>query len=191
MRDFHFRLAEDDARLLFPRGLRFARHRVLERRRNHHVAHLDGLHGDTPRIRSLVDQRLEFGLNPLASAQQLDERCASDDVAQRCLRAPAHGLRVVLHLEGRLLRVVHHPEQDGIDIHRNGVRRQRLLGGKTRGDRALIDPRADDVDKRHDPEEAGTAHAAEAAEPQDDRPLPLPRDTRRLHGDHAERYADD
>ena len=111
---------------------------------------------------------------------------AADDVAQRRLRRPADRLRVVLHFERRLLRVVHHPEQHRVDVDRHGVGRQRLLGGEAGRDRPLIDPGRDRVDERHDPEEPGAAQADEAAEPQHDRALPLLRDARRLHQDDAD-----
>ena len=68
-------------------------------------------------------------------------------------------LGVVLDLEGRLLRVVHHPEKDGVDVHGHRVGRQGLLGSEAGRDRALIDPRADRVDKRNDPEESRALQA--------------------------------
>ena len=74
-------------------------------------------------------------------SQQIAERGAADDVAQRRLRRPAHRLLVVLHLERRLLRVVDQPEQHRVDVDRHGVGGQRLLGGEAGGDHALIDPR--------------------------------------------------
>ena len=88
---------------------------------------------------------------------------AADDVAQRRLRRPAHRLRVVLHFERRLLRVVHHPEQHGVDVDRHGVGGQRLLGGEAGGDGALIDPRRHRVDERHDPEQSRAAQTDEPA----------------------------
>ena len=131
---------------------------------------------------------LQLVLDPLAAAQQIGERRAADDVAQRRLRRPAHRLRVVLHLERRLLRVVHHPEQHGVDVDRHRVGGQRLLGREARGDRALIDPRRHRVDERHDPEQARAAHRVKAAEAQHDCAVPLPRDSRRLHGDRGRRW---
>jgi hypothetical protein len=35
---------------------------------------------------------------------------------------------------------VNHPEEHGVDIHRYGIGREGLLGGKARGNRPLIDP---------------------------------------------------
>ena len=71
MRDLHFRLPEDDARLLLARRLRLARHRVLQRVRNHDVAHLDRLDRDAPWIGARVDQLLQLRFDLLAAAQQL------------------------------------------------------------------------------------------------------------------------
>ena len=79
-----------------------------------------------------VDQPLQLRFDLLAAAQQIGQRGAADDVAQRRLRGPAHRLRVVLHFERGLLGVVHHPEQHGVDVDRHGVGRQGLLGGEGR-----------------------------------------------------------
>ena len=142
LRDLDLRLAQDDARLLLARGLRLARHRVLQRHRNHDVTHLDRLHRHTPRRRPFVDELLELRLDPLTAAEQIGQGRAPDDVAERRLGGPTHGLPVVLHFERRLFRVVHHPEKHRVDIDRNGVGRQRLLRGEARRDHPLIDPRS-------------------------------------------------
>ena len=101
LRDLHLGLAQDDARLLLARGLRLARHGVLQRRGDHHVAHLHRVHAHAPGRGALVDQRLQLLLDVQAPAQQLGERGAADDVAQRCLRGPADGLPVVLRRSPR------------------------------------------------------------------------------------------
>ena len=119
--------------------------------------------------------------------QQIAERRAADDVAQRGLRRPAHRLLVLLHFERGLLRVVDQPEQHRVDVDRHGVGRQRLLGREARGDHALIDPPRHRIDERHDPEEARAAQADVAAQPQHDRALPLLGDLRRLRQREAER----
>jgi hypothetical protein len=121
VRDLHFRLTEDDPCLFLAGRLRLARHRVLQRAGDDHVAHLDRGHRDTPRIGSLVDQLLQFRFNPFTTTQQIRQRGATDDVAERGLRRPTHGLRVILHFQRGLLRVVNHPEQHGVDVHRHGV----------------------------------------------------------------------
>jgi hypothetical protein len=74
-------------------------------------------------IRAPIDQLLQLVLDPLAPAQQIGQRGAADDVAQRGLRRPADRLLVVLHFEGRLLGVVDHPEQHGVDVDRAPCRR--------------------------------------------------------------------
>ena len=68
---------------------------------NDDVAHLDRLHGHAPRIRARVDELLQLLLDPLAAAQQVGERRAADDVAQRGLRRPAHRVAVVSALRAR------------------------------------------------------------------------------------------
>src|SRR5207249_6794427 len=62
------------------------------------------------------------------------------------------------------------------------VRGQRLLGGETGGDHALIDPARDGVDQGDDPEQSWSAQPDELAEPQHHRFFPLFGDPGR-HGD--------
>ena len=126
-----------------------------------------------------------------AAAQQIGQRGAADDVAQRRLRRPAHRLRIVLHFERGLLRVVHHPEEHGVDVHRHGIGGQRLLGGEAGRDRALIDPGRHAIHERHDPEQARAAQADEPPEPQHHRALPLLRDARRRHQHDTDERHDD
>ena len=52
---------------------------------------------------------------------------------------PIDGFAVVRDVQGRLLRVVHEPEDDRVHIHRDRVFRQCLLGTKRRGLNPLID----------------------------------------------------
>ena len=58
-------------------------------------------------------------------------------IAQGGLRGPTDRLRIVLHVQRGPVGIVHLPEQHGIDIHRHGVGRERLLGGKGGGDDPL------------------------------------------------------
>ena len=138
--DLHLGLPEDDARLLLARGLGLAGHRVLQRGRDHDVAHLHGLDGDAPGVRSRVDQLLELVLDLLPAAKQVREGRPADDVPQRRLRRPAHGLLILLHLEGRLLRVVDHPEEHRVHVDGHRVGGEGLLGREVGGDRPLVDP---------------------------------------------------
>jgi hypothetical protein len=135
----------------------------------------------------LVDEALQLALDLLPATEKVGERRAADDVAQSSLGGPADRLRVVLHFERRPLHVVNHPEEHRIDVHRNGVGSERLLGGEARGDGPLIDPGGDAIDERHDPEEARSAQADEAPEAEYHRALPLLGDARRLHQHEAGR----
>src|SRR5512141_2101306 len=53
--DLRLRRSEDDSGLALAFRLRLPAHRVFEIRGNLHVADLDGVHGDSPRIRLLVE----------------------------------------------------------------------------------------------------------------------------------------
>jgi len=66
--DFQFGLAENNPRLLLSCRLCLARHGILQRRGNHHVAHLNRLHRHSPSIRSLINQFLKLSLDLLAAA---------------------------------------------------------------------------------------------------------------------------
>ena len=57
------------------------------------------------------------------------------------LRRPTHRLRIVLHFQRRLLRIVDHPEEHGVDVYRNRIGRQRLFSRKARRDHSLVHPR--------------------------------------------------
>ena len=85
--DLDLGLAEDDPRLLLPRGLGLARHGVLQRLGDDHVAHLDRLDRDAPGIGPLVDELLELRLDLLAAAEEHGQRRAADDVAERVCAA--------------------------------------------------------------------------------------------------------
>ena len=146
----------------------------------------------------MIDQLLEFGFDSLAAPQQVGQRRPADDVAKRGLRRPAHRLHVVLYFEGGFLRVVHHPEQHRVHVHRHGIGGERLFGGEAGGDRPLIDPGRNAIDERHHPEESRPFHRLIASKTQNDRALPLLRDLRRLDqheadqdpGNHRNRIVD-
>jgi hypothetical protein len=59
---------------------------------NDDVAHLDGLDGDAPGVRPLIDELLQLFLVALAAAQQIRQRRPADDVAERRLRRPTDRL---------------------------------------------------------------------------------------------------
>ena len=156
MGDLPLGFAQDDPRPLFPVGLGFTRHRVLQGVGDYHVAHFHRLHRDSPGIGALIDELLQF-----PSIRSLPRNRSVSEVRPMMSRnavcaAQLTGLHVVLNFQRRLLGIVDHPEQHRIDVHGNGVGSQRLLGGEAGGDRPLIDPCRDGVDQRHDPEQPRT-----------------------------------
>ncbi len=74
----------------------------------------------------------------LALGHHLVQLVPADRFAQRGLRAQRDGLREVLHFQNRLLRVPHHPEHDGVHVHRHGVARQRGFGRDVGHAHALV-----------------------------------------------------
>jgi hypothetical protein len=96
-----------------------------------------------------------------SSADNIDDPIISRD-----------GFAVVRDVQGRLLRVVHEPEDDRVHIHRDGVFRQCLLGTKRRGLNPLIDHGCDAVDDRNDQEQSRPFDAAQFPRTQDDELFP-------------------
>src|SRR2546430_757724 len=72
--------------------------------------------------------------------------------AQTGLRGPAHCLGVILNFECRFLGVVHHPEENGVDIDRYRIRREGLFRREAGGYHTLIDINGNRLDERSDPE---------------------------------------
>ena len=97
----------------------------------------------------------------------------ADHLAQRRLRHPVDGRTVVGDVERGGLRVVHVPEDDGIDIDRHRVAGERLLGVEPGGLDALVDDGGDGVDDRNDHEQPRPFHARQFAGAQDDEALPV------------------
>ena len=82
----------------------------------------------------------------LRSDNSSDEVRGADHFAQGRLRHPVDGQAIVGDVERGALRVVHMPEDDGVDIDRHGVAGERLLGVELRGLDALVDDGGDGVD---------------------------------------------
>ena len=173
LRDLLFRLPQDVARLPLALGLRLPRHRVLQRLRDLHVANLDRLHGDAPRIGLLVENALQLAPHRLAVRNHLRQLVPSDRFAQRGLRAHRDGLHEILHFEDRFLRVPHQPEHDGVHIHRHRVARERGFGRHAGHAHPLIDVPAERIDNGNHVEQARPAQSDIASEPQQRHLLPL------------------
>ena len=153
-RDFRLRRAENNARAALPLGLRLTRHRVFQRLRNLHIADLDRLHRDTPRIGLLIEQPLQLAPHHLALGDHLRQLMPPDRLSQRRLRAHEYRVLIILHLEHALLGVPHDPKNDGIHVGRDRVLGQRGLGRDARDSHALVHHAADRVDDRNDVERA-------------------------------------
>ena len=106
------------------------------------------------------------------------------------MRGPTYGGRIVLHLERSFLRIVNHPKEHGVYIHRHGVAGQRLFSREGGRDYALIYPGRDLIDKWNKPEETRPSQADVLAQPKDHGAFPLPRDFRRLRQQQSQQQAD-
>src|SRR5579872_6928054 len=171
--DFAFGLAEDDAGLTLALSLCLARHGILEALRDLHVANLDRLYGDAPRIGLLVEDALEFATESLALGDHLGEFVASDRLAQSGLGGESDGLDEDLDFEDRLLGIPDHPEDDGVDVDGDGVAGQGGFGRNAGDADSLVDVRAERFEYGNDVAHAGAAQADIAAETQDGDLLPL------------------
>ena len=184
-------IAEDHPRLAFALGLGLHRHRVLQRGGDQHVLDLDRDDVDAPGLGARVDDALQIVADLVAPLQHVGEHRLADHVAQRRLRGPVDRRRVVGDVERRHFRIDHLPEQHRIDVDRHGVAGQRLFRLERAGDDADVDPVGHRVDDRDDEEEPGPSSAAEAAEPQHDRALPLIGDLDRIGDDPGDDEAYD
>jgi hypothetical protein len=105
--------------------------------------------------------------------QDIGQAHLADYFAQRGLSRPGDRRLVVAHFQGGFLGVPYHPEQDCVYIDRNCVFGQGFFGVDRRHHHTVVDPDRGAIDDGHNPEHARTAQAAEFAQPQHDRLLPL------------------
>src|SRR5438067_4363818 len=103
IRDLGFSLTENVSSLAFPFCLRLARHGVLESLRDSYIANFHGLNRDSPRIRLLIQNALQFAAQRLALGDHLREFMAADRFAQAGLRAEGDCLYEVLDFENAFL----------------------------------------------------------------------------------------
>src|SRR6185503_17613821 len=114
--------------------------------------------------------------------------CNSSSMRSRP-RSTADRLRIILYFQGRLFRIVNHPEQHCIDVDRDGIARQGLFRGERGRNHTLIDPGGYLIDKRHEPEKSRTAQPDIFTEPENYRALPLARDLWRLSQQQTEQHS--
>ncbi len=167
-----------------------AGHGVLQLHRNGHVADLHRHHRDAPFTGLAGDLLAQPLIRRLPIRKQHRERRGADHLAQRGLGDPVDGFAVVGDGEGRGLGVVHFPEDDRIDIDRDGVLGQGLLGHDRGGLDPLVDDRHHVVDDREDDEQSGPLDPMEVAGPQDHEALPGVGHLQREGDDHGQQEED-
>ncbi len=121
-----------------------------------------------------VQNLLQFLAKHLALGQGLMQIVAPDRLAKSRLRAHGDGVVVILHFKHCFLRVPHHPEDDGVHVHRNGVARERGFSRHVGNPHALIHNLAQSLDHRHNHEDAWSNQTDIPPESQLDGLFPLP-----------------
>jgi hypothetical protein len=108
----------------------------------------------------------------LPVGQECREHGGADHFTERGLRDPVNSLPVVGDLQRRLARVMDVPENDRVDVDRDGVLGQCLLSIEGGGLDALVNHCGYVVDNREDHEETRPFNTLELTGPQDDKLLP-------------------
>ena len=125
---------------------------------------------------------------------QLGDLHLADGVAQRRLRHERRRVLVVFHSQARLLRIPHHPEHDGVEIHRHEIGREHLLGRTRDGRDALVDDDGHRIHHGDGDVQTRPGEAVEPAEAQHHSTLPFVGDVhaacQRQAGDHGERHGE-
>src|SRR5258708_40123876 len=116
---------------------------------------------------------------------------AADGFTERRLCTHVHGVSKVLDFENGFFSVPNQPEDNCVDVDRDGVSRERRFGSDGRDTNALIDKAAQRVHHGHDEEDAGAAQAAVAAKTEDGDALPLLHNLDREHEIDAHSYGDE
>lgn len=111
-----------------------------------------------------------------ALRDHLREFVAPDGFPETGLRTGRDRLNEVLHFKDRFFRIPDHPENNGIDIHRHGVARQRRFGGHAGDADSLVHEPAERIHNRDHMEQTRSAQSGIAAEAQHGDLLPLIRD---------------
>ena len=156
-----------------------------------HVANLDALHGDPPGIRLFVENPLQLLAQHLPLGDHLRQVVPANRFPQARLRAQGDGLVEIRNLQDRFLGVPHQPENDGVDVHRNGVARQGRFRADVGHPNALVHIGADAVHYRDDEEKSRPTQPDVFAEAQHRGFLPLRRHLDGKQQIEAHQKADD
>ncbi|MNC40922.1 hypothetical protein D3C75_896640 [compost metagenome] len=100
---------------------------------------LDVGHLDAPGVGLRVEHLLDVGVEPLALGQHVVQLVLAEHRAQGGLRQLAGRRLVVLDLDDRLLRIEHPVVDHRVDLHRDVVTGDHVLGRHIQHDGAQID----------------------------------------------------
>ncbi len=116
---------------------------------------------------------MQLAAHGFALGDHLGEFVAADGFAQGGLRAHVDGVDEVLNFKNGFLGVPDHPEDDGVDVHRDSVAGERGFGGDTGDANALIHIGAERLEDRDDVAHAGAAQSDIASQAEDCDLFPL------------------
>ena len=163
----HFALRLDDAGALFPDRLGLAGDGALHLLGDVEVFQFDRLDLDTPALHRGAQHLQQAGVDRQAVAQQAVEFALADGVAHPGLGRLLHGVAPVGDRDDGAFRIGGAIPQHGVDLDRDAVAAERLLGVELLRDGAQIDGDLA-LDKRDQQIKSRPAMALEAAEPEDD-----------------------
>ena len=141
-----------------------------------HLLHLHELDLDAPGVGVLFDDLLESGVQLVALREEVVERDLAEDAAQGRLGELGGGVEVILDVDDALERVDDPEVEDGVDLHRDVVLGDDVLGRDVHRDEPQADLH-DAVDRGEDQDDPGALGLGQdPAEPEDDPALVLPQD---------------
>src|SRR6266545_1383144 len=184
-------LGVDDLGPALALGLGLLGHRALHVLWQVDLLHLDRRDLHAPRLGVLVDDPLQLLVHLVAGGQQVVQLHLAEHAAQRGLGQLGRRVHVILDREEGLLGIDDAEEDDRVDLDRDVVTGDDVLGRHVGGHRAQADALPDLVDEGHQQDQAGAValpagvedRLRPPAEPEDDHAFVL--------GDDAEQRAQD
>ena len=154
------------------------------------VLDLDVGHLDPPVIGTLVENRLNIGVELVALGKHVVELVLAEYRSQRRLRELAGRLENVGDPDDGLLGIDDAEVDHGVDLHRNVVARDHVLGRHVEDDDAQVD--LDHLlDSREQDDEARALDALETTEEEDHAALVLLQDLENVVGQYDQERDDD
>ena len=141
-----------------------------------HLFHLHELDLDAPRVGVLLDDCLEAGVQFIPLRKEVVERNLAEDASQGRLGQLGRGVEIILHVNHGLERVDDPEVENGVDLHRDIILRDDILGGDGHRDEPQADSH-DTVDRGEDQDDAGPfGLRQDSAEAENDAALVFPKD---------------